>query len=168
MSYFQTLSNLSWCDIFFEWHLILSAKIRWSTRFKEVLKTSSRHAMKTSLTRLQRNNFSFSKTCRRRLEDILQDVIKLSWKGFEDALEDEKLLRWKRLQDVFKTFLQDILKICLEDDLRTCLEYQNALEKSKIFTGDLYLTNLNLFLTNLYLTNLYLMHLRQINPKHIN
>ena len=35
--------------------------------------------------RLQRNNFSSSKT---------------SWRHLEDVLEDEKLLRWKRLQDV--------------------------------------------------------------------
>ena len=41
-----------------------------------VFKTSSRHVFKTSSRRLQRNNFSCSKTPSRRL----QDVFKTSWK----------------------------------------------------------------------------------------
>ena len=57
-----------------------------------VFKTSSRHVFKTSSRRLQRNNFSSSKTSSRRLARCLQDV-----------LEDVKLLRWRRFEDVFKT-----------------------------------------------------------------
>ena len=63
--------------------------------------------LKTSSTRLQRNNFTSSKTFWRRLEDVL---------------EDEKLLRWRRLENVLKTCLEDVLKTCLEDALKTCLE----------------------------------------------
>ena len=55
---------------------------------------------KTSSTRLQRNNFSSSKT---------------SWRRLEDVLEDVKLLRWRRVEDVFKTCLQDVFKTCLQD-----------------------------------------------------
>ena len=47
--------------------------------------------LKTSSTRLQRKNFTPSKT---------------SWRRLEDILEDEKLLRWR--------FLEDVLKTCLE------------------------------------------------------
>ena len=72
-----------------------------------VLKTSSRHVLKTTSTRLQCNNFTSSKT---------------SWRRLEDVLEDEKLLRWRRLQDVLKTCLEDVLKTCLEDVLKTYLE----------------------------------------------
>ena len=54
---------------------------------------------KTSWRRLQRNNFSSSKTsCER------------SWKGLQDVLEDLKLLRWRRLQDMSWRPLQDVLK----------------------------------------------------------
>ena len=69
----------------------------------------SKHLLvfKTSSTRLQRNNFTSSKT---------------SWRRLEDVLEDEKLLRWRRLEDVLKTCLEDVLKTCLEDVLKTCLE----------------------------------------------
>ena len=58
------------------------------TPSRHVFKTSSRHVFKTSSRRLQRNNFSSSKTYSRRLARCLQDV-----------LEDGKLLRWRRLQD---------------------------------------------------------------------
>ena len=70
---------------------------------EDVSKTSSRHVLWTSSTWVQGNNFTSSKTSRRRLED-------------------EKLLRWKRLQDVLQTFLEDVLKTCLEDVLKTYLE----------------------------------------------
>ena len=45
---------------------------------------SSRHVLKTSSTRLQRNNFTSSKTFWRRLEDVLktclEDVLKTLWR----------------------------------------------------------------------------------------
>ena len=68
------------------------------------LETSSRHVLKTSSTRLQRNNFTSSKT---------------SWRRLEDVFEDEKLFRWRRLEDVLKTYLQDVFKTYLEDVLKT-------------------------------------------------
>ena len=86
---------------------------------EDVFKTSSRHVLKTSSTRLQRNNFASSKT---------------SWRRLEDLLEDVKLLRWRHLEDVLKACLED-LKTCLEDVLKTCLE--DILETSKILTGNI-------------------------------
>ena len=86
--------------------------------FQDVLKTSS--------IRLQRNNFSSSKTYWRYLEDVLKTSwktrncygedffktswrqtkcllwISISWRVLEDVLEDKKLLRWRRLQDILK------------------------------------------------------------------
>ena len=51
---------------------------------EDVFKTSSRHAFKTSSTRLQRNHFTSSKTSSRRLENALKtsckDVLKTSCK----------------------------------------------------------------------------------------
>ena len=76
-----------------------------------VLKMSSRHVLKTYSTRLQRNNFTYSKMSWKHLVRRLQDV-----------LEDKKFSCWRRLQDVLKTCLEDVLKTCLEDLLKTCLE----------------------------------------------
>ena len=45
---------------------------------QDVLKTSSRHVLKTSSTRLQRNNFTSSKTSWRRLEDVFKTSHKTS------------------------------------------------------------------------------------------
>ena len=86
---------------------------------QDVLKTSSKHVLKTSSARPQRNNFSSSKTSWRHLEDISQDVFKTSSRRLYDVLEDEILLRWIRLQDVLKTCLEDVLKTCLEDIIKT-------------------------------------------------
>ena len=44
------------------------------------MKTSSRHVLKTSSTRLQRNNFTSSKTSWKRLEDVLKTSCKTSWR----------------------------------------------------------------------------------------
>ena len=117
---------------------------------REILKTSSRHALKTSLTRLQRNNFSSSKTSWRRLEDVLQIRP-------EDVLKDKKLLCWRTswidvLQTLWrhalKTSWRHVLKTCFEDMswrhvLKTCLEdmswrrLEDVLETNKMFTGDI-------------------------------
>ena len=55
-----------------------------SADLEDVLKTSWRHVLKKSSTRLQRNNFSSSKTSSRRLEDVyrtcLEDAFKTSWR----------------------------------------------------------------------------------------
>ena len=61
----------------------------------KIFKRSSRHVFKTSSRRLQRNNFSSSKTSSRCLQDVLEDV---------------KMLRWRRVEDEFKRCLEDVLK----------------------------------------------------------
>ena len=71
---------------------------------EDILKTSSRHLLKTSSTRLQRNNFTSSKT---------------SWRL---VVENEKLLRWRRIEDVLKTCFEDVLKTCVIDVLKGYLE----------------------------------------------
>ena len=75
------------------------------------MKTSSRHVLKTSWTRLQHNNFTSSKTSWRRLEDVFKTSCKTSWKTKNYYAED-----------VLKTCLENVLKRCLEDVLKTCLE----------------------------------------------
>ena len=70
-------------------HSTYPANICWSwRRLEDVFNTSS--------TRLQRNNFTSSKT---------------SWRRLKDVLEDEKLLRWRRFEDVLKTCLEDVSKM---------------------------------------------------------
>ena len=96
---------------------------------QDVLKTPSRHALKTYSTRLQRNNFSSSKTSWRRLantfwrplEDVLKTSCKTSWRSLERRkiitlktswrrLED---MSWRRLEDVFKTNKMFTGDICI-------------------------------------------------------
>ena len=79
------------------------------TCLQDVFKTSSRHAFrkssshvfKTSWRRLQRNNFSSSKTS-----------CEISSRRLQDVLEDETLSRWRCVEDVFKKCLQDVFKTC--------------------------------------------------------
>ena len=72
-----------------------SSRHVFKTSSRHVFKTSSRHVFKTSSRRLQRNNFSSSKTSSRCLQDVLEDV---------------KMLRWRRVEDEFKRCLEDVLK----------------------------------------------------------
>ena len=101
-----------------------------------VLKTSWRHILKTSSTRLQRNNFLSSKTSWRRLEDIWQDALKTS-------LKIKKLLRWRRLEDMSWRRLEDMSWRRLEDISWRHLQdmswrrLQNVLETNKLSIGDI-------------------------------
>ena len=52
--------------------LVLVSSHQTFVALEDVLKTSSRHVLKTSSKCLQRNNFSSSKTSWRRLEDVLK------------------------------------------------------------------------------------------------
>ena len=76
----------------------------------------SKHLLlfKTSLIRLQRNNFCLSRGLQDVLKTFCKEVLKASWRNLtrrlEDVLEDEKLLRWRRLEDVLKTCLEDVFK----------------------------------------------------------
>ena len=87
--------------------------------------------LKTSSARLQRNNFTSSKTSWRRLEDM-------SWRRLED-------MSWRRLEDMFWRRLEDMSSRRLEDIMET-KKIQNT------YWRYLYLTNLNVYLTNLHLT----------------
>ena len=126
-------------DIVLKMSWRLALKMFW----RHALKTSWRHFLKTSCTRLHCNNFLFSKTSSRRL----QDDLKLH---FEDVLENEKSLPCKRYEDILKT--------CLEDIFKTSLRQTKFLLVISVSNHDL-LTNLNQYL---YLTNLYFMSLRRI------
>ena len=59
---------------------------------RHVFKTSSRHVFKTSWRRLQRNNFSSSKTSSRRLGRRKIVILKTCWRGLQDMSS-------RRLQD---------------------------------------------------------------------
>ena len=80
---------------------------------------TSQQNIRWSWRRLQRYNFSSSKTTSRHLARCLQHVFA---RRLEDVLEDEKLWHWRRIEDVLKTCLEDLLRKCLEDFLKTCLE----------------------------------------------
>ena len=54
---------------------------------------SSIHVLKTSSTRLQRNNFTSFKTSWRRFEDALKTSCKTSWRRLED-------MSWRYLEEI--------------------------------------------------------------------
>ena len=93
---------------------------------EDALKTSSRHVLKTSSIRLQRNNFSSS----RRLKDIL----KISW-------QTKKLFPWRRLEDMCWRRLEDVSWRRYEDmsgerfkDM-SWRRYQDVMERNKYLLG---------------------------------
>ena len=71
---------------------------------QDVLKTSSRHVLKTSSTRLQRNNFSFSKTSWKMKNCYSEDVFKTSWKHVLTTFW------WTSWRHVLKTSGRHVLK----------------------------------------------------------
>ena len=85
-----------------------------------------------SSTRLQRNNFTSSKTSWRYLGTRLEDVWKTSRKTKNCYAEDALKTSWRHVlktywrhvmksswRPVLKTYLEDVLKTYLEDDLKT-------------------------------------------------
>ena len=76
---------------------------------RHVFKTSSRHVFKTSWRRLQRNNFSSSKTSWSRLEGALREVLRTSsrLKTSSRRLGRRMIVTlktcWRRVEDVLKT-----------------------------------------------------------------
>ena len=122
----------------------------------------SKHLLvfKTSSIRLQRNNFSSSKTSWRRLEDVLQI-------RFEDVLKTSRKTSWRRLgrqkivtlktswRHVLKTSWRHVLKTSWRHVLK--MSWRHVLkmsakrlgDKQNVFWSYLYLTNLNVYLTNL-------------------
>ena len=105
-----------------------------------IFKTSSRHVLKTSSTRLQCNNFTSSKTSWRRLEDVFKTSRKTSWKTKNCYAED-----------VFKTSWRHVLKTSWRHILKTSSRRLGG--KQNFYWWYLYLTNLNVYLTNLCFTN---------------
>ena len=91
---------------------------------QEVLKTSWRHVLKTSSARLQRNNFSSSKTSWRCLEDVfarrLEDILKTSWR----RMIKTNIFVWRRMSKaniivLIKTSWRRLLKTKTKDVFKT-------------------------------------------------
>ena len=110
---------------------------------QDVLKTSSRHVLKTSSTRLQCNNFTSSKTSWRRLEDVFKTSRKTSWRRLGRRKIVTLKTSWRRLEDMSWRRLED-------------MSWRRLGDKQNVYWGCLYVTNLNVYLTNQYFTNLYL------------
>ena len=129
---------------------------------QDVLKMPSRHVLKASSTRLQRNNFWSCKTSSCKTSSLhFKDVLKTSWRNFARRLEDLLKTSWKTKncypEDVLKTCLEDVLKITSWRQTKCLL----GLSESKHGL----LTNLNQCLTNLHFANLYFTNLSRIqNP----
>ena len=73
-----------------------SSRHVFKTSSRHVFKTSSRHVFKTSSRRLQRNNFSSSKTSWKRkivsLKTYWRRLQDMSWRHLEDVLKTNKYL----------------------------------------------------------------------------
>ena len=85
---------------------------------EDVLKTPSKHVLRTSSTLLQRNNFSSSKTSWRRLEDALTTSRETSLRRRQEFLKTCCKTKNCYAEDVFKTSCRHVLKTswrCLED-----------------------------------------------------
>ena len=115
------LINAFWiCLRFVRYSLVKYRFVRYTFRFvryrypnkqfaclQDVFKTSSRHVFKTAWRRLQRNNFSSSKTSSRRLAGCLQDIFKTSC---EDVLKTSWKTKICYAEDVLKTPSKHVLK----------------------------------------------------------
>ena len=103
---------------------------------EDVFKTCSRHVLKMSSTRLQRNNFTSFKTSSRCLGRRKLVTLKTSWRRLQDMswrrLEDKS---WRRLEDMSWRCLEDISWRCLQDMSWRRLE--DFMETNKILTGDI-------------------------------
>ena len=118
----------------FHWVLCIHTKESWNVQSIRSFPSKHLLVMKVSSARLRRSSFTSSKASSRRLQDILQDVL--------------------------KTCLEDVLKTGLEDVLKTQTKYG---EKQHTYWLYLCLTNLNMYLTDLYFTSLCLTILKCVN-----
>ena len=80
------------------------------TSSRHVFKTSSRHVFKTFSRRLQRNNFSSSKTSSRRICKTSQDVFKTSLRRLGRRKIVTLKTFWRRLQGMSSRTLQGVFK----------------------------------------------------------
>ena len=129
--------------------------------FDAMLCLSSKNllVLKASSKRLQRNNFTSSKTSWRHLA-------KTAWRRFEDFLKTSSKKSWRplgRREIVFKSPWWNILKTSWRHVLK--MSWRHALkmswrhilkmfakclgDKQNVFWSYLYLANLNVYLTNL-------------------
>ena len=104
-----------------------------------VLKTSSTPVLKTSSTRLQRNNFTSSKTYWRRLEDILQDILKTSWRRLGKRQIVTLKTSWRHAlrtswRHVLKTSWRHVLKTSWRHVLK--MSWRHVLKTSWRHYGD--------------------------------
>ena len=75
------------------------------TSWRHIFKTSSRHVFKTSSRRLQRNNFSSSKTSSRSLGRCKIVVLKTCWRRLQDVFKTNRcLLGRPRTRDMWEGF----------------------------------------------------------------
>ena len=74
---------------------------------QDVLKTSSRHVLKTSSTRLQRINFSSSKTSWRRLANVFKTSCEMSSRRLGRQKIVTLKTSWRRLEDMYWRRLGD-------------------------------------------------------------
>ena len=78
----QSPGKFSLCEFLIIYFLMLTQQT--FVGLQDFLKTSSRHVLKTSSTRLQRNNFLSSKMSWKRLENVLKTswrhILKMSWR----------------------------------------------------------------------------------------
>ena len=147
--------------------------------FDAMLCLSSKNllVLKASSKRLQRNNFTSSKTSWRHLA-------KTAWRRFEDFLKTSSKKSWRplgRREIVFKSPWWNILKTSWRHVLKMSwrhalkISWSHVLKTSWRHYGDkqntyweyLYLTNLNVYLLNLNFTNPYLTILKQIQNASI-
>ena len=118
-----------------------------------VLRKSSRHLQDMSWRRLQH---AFSVTIwhlPKHLEDILQDVLKMSWKTTNCYAGDVLKTCWRYAlktcwRHVLKTSWRYVLKMSWRHVLKTSWRHYG--DKQNTYWGYLYLTNLNVYLTNLF------------------
>ena len=101
--------------------IIVLKRKQLSSKHWLVFKTCSRHVLKTSSTRLQRNNFHLP----RRLEDVL----KTSWK-------------------TKSCYTEDVLQVSLRYVLTT--SWTRLGDRQNVNWEYMYLTNLNVYLTTMF------------------
>ena len=104
-----------------------------------------------SSTRLQRNNFTSSKTSWRRLEGVFKTFGKT---------------KNCYAEDVFKTSWRHVLKLSWSPIWKTSLK--RLRRKQNVYWWYLYLTNLNVYLANLCFPNLYLTNLGRMRHLESN
>ena len=115
-----------------------------SRRFQDMSWRRLQHVFSVTILRLPRH---LEDILQRRLEDILQDVFKTSWKMKNcyaaDFLKTSWRTSWRRLEDISWRCLEDISWRRLEDMCWRCLKdmfrrrLEDITETNKILTGDI-------------------------------